>query len=371
MAINGVESVIYGVDDVALCTRYFDDFGLAPYDRDESAPFPWTHYQLPEGSNVILRRIDDPALPQKHSMAGTGVVETIWGVDTRANLDRLVKDLSRDHELTFDADGTVHFVTAFGMALGLRVFVKTPVFTAPDPVNSPGNVNRLNVHRKWKTRARPKTIQHVVFATPDMAASFQFFRDRLHFRLSDIQRGFGIFARADGALDHHNIYFLNANLGMPGLDGKFRFNHVNYGVEDIDEVAIGLNYMERKGWPKSVWGLGRHRIASSVFCYLPCPTGGEAEYGADSDCLDDNWVPRTWDPLFGTAIFMHNLQPWIKDTPVWDVDFVESHVPSYPDGHPNVRSPRATDPVTAAVIAGRGSSDTQHGPVSVEPSETE
>ncbi len=26
--INGIETVIYGVEDMATCTRYFDDFGL-------------------------------------------------------------------------------------------------------------------------------------------------------------------------------------------------------------------------------------------------------------------------------------------------------------------------------------------------------
>ena len=28
MAIIGIETVVYGVDDVAECTRYFLDFGL-------------------------------------------------------------------------------------------------------------------------------------------------------------------------------------------------------------------------------------------------------------------------------------------------------------------------------------------------------
>lgn len=351
MAINGIETVVYGVDDVALCTRYFEDFGLQVLERSDTH----THFQLPEGSNVVIRHIQDAALP-KSSIAGIGVQETIWGVDSQAGLDRLVADLRRDHELKFDADGTVRFLSPIGLAMGLRVFRKTPVFTAPDPVNSPGNVNRLNVHRKWKTRARPKTIQHVVFATPDLNGSWAYFRDRLNFRLSDVQRGFGIFARCDGAIDHHNIYLLNANLGMPGLDGKLRFNHVNYGVEDIDEVAVGQNFMERAGWAKSVWGLGRHRIASSVFCYLPCPAGGDAEYGADSDACDDNWVPRTWDPLFGTAIFMQNIQPWIKETPVWDVDFVADCVPG---GTTTGRVPQqgaaadqkgpGADPITVAV----------------------
>jgi len=88
-----------------------------------------------------------------------------------------------------------------------------------------------------------------------------------------------------GANDHHNIYWLRADLPFPGLDGKTRFNHVNYGVEDLDEVMVGANYMERRGWQKSVWGLGRHRIASSIFMYLPCPAGGDAEYGTDSDAI--------------------------------------------------------------------------------------
>ena len=54
---------------------------------------------------------------------------------------------------------------------------------------------------------------------------------QLGFRLSDIQEGFGVFARADGATDHHNIYFLNANLPFPGLghvreDGRGRYSWV-------------------------------------------------------------------------------------------------------------------------------------------------
>ena len=34
MAILGIESIIYGVEDLALCTQYWDDYGLKPVTRD-------------------------------------------------------------------------------------------------------------------------------------------------------------------------------------------------------------------------------------------------------------------------------------------------------------------------------------------------
>jgi catechol 2,3-dioxygenase-like lactoylglutathione lyase family enzyme len=320
VSINGIETVLYRVSDLEECTRYFTDFGLALVRHDAQH----AHFQLPEGSNVVLRSERDASLPATR-LAGTGVCETIWGVSDAASLGELVKNLSSDREVRRDADGTAHFQSDDGLAWGLRVFEKRAVLSTLDPANSPGNINRLNQQRRWLTRARPKTIQHVVFQVPDYEASWAFFRDRLNFRLSDVQRTFGIFARADGTTDHHNIYFLNANLPFAGFDGQVRFDHVNYGVDDVDEIMVGANYMERQGWPKSTWGLGRHRIASSLFMYLPCPTGGQAEYGADSDALDDNWIPRSWDPLFGFNSFITNIPPFLMDAAPWDVSYVEGY----------------------------------------------
>ena len=323
MAINGIETALYGVDDVALCTRYFEDFGLPVIAKSDQ----YAHFRLEEGSNVILRSIEDPLIPESQ-LAGTGVHETVWGVDNEASLEQLAQDLGKDRELRRDADGTIRCLADDGLALGFRVFHKIPIVTAPDPINSPGNCNRLNQQRKWRLRARPKVIQHVVFQVPDFEASWRFYRDRLNFRLSDVQRTFGIFGRADGTRDHHNIYFINAHLPFPGMDGKPRFDHVNFGVEDIDEIMVGANYMERHGWPKSSWGLGRHRIASALFYYLPCPTGGQAEYGADSDFLDDNWIPRSWNPMFGFFSFVHVMAPFMMEAAPWDVTYVEGYTPN-------------------------------------------
>nr|WP_237438269.1 VOC family protein [Alteraurantiacibacter buctensis] len=209
----------------------------------------------------------------------------------------------------------------------------------------------MNQHRKWKLKANPKTIEHVVYQVPDPQASWEWYRDNLDFRLSDVQEGFGVFARAPGTNEHHSIYWLKADLPFPGLDGKVRFNHVNYGVEDLDEVMVGANYMERRGWQKSIWGLGRHRIASSVFMYLPCPAGGDAEYGTDSDVLDDSWIPRTWNSRFGSMSFMHNLQPWIFDEAPWSVAYVDGATPARKT-QPHAQQPSEVLPVSPTDAAG-------------------
>ena len=338
MAIIGIETVLYRVRDIDECTRYFIDFGLPLVERTELH----AHFRLEEGSNVIIRHVDDPAIPTS-SLVGIGVCEVIWGVDTREGLDRLVKNLERDRGVKRDADGAARCLTDDGQAIGFRLYRKKPVISAPDPVNSPGKVNRLNQHRRWRVKALPKTILHVVFQTPNVEKAWEFYRDRLGFRLSDIQKTFGIFARADGANDHHNIYFLNANLPLEGFDGKIRFDHVNFGVEDIDEVMVGANHMQRQGWPQSTWGLGRHRIASSVFMYLPCPAGGQAEYGADSDILDDNWIPRVWNPMFGFFSFISKMPSFMLDAAPWEV--------SYADGYLPVAKARETAPAASPMAA--------------------
>lgn len=318
MSIIGIKSLVYGVDDVAECTRFFTDFGLPLVASDAEEG----RFELVDGSSIVIRSIDDARIP-KSALVGTGVREAVLGVDTPEALAVLVKDLKRDRTVSIDEEGTAHFLSDCGLPLGLAVFNKRALVNSPDPVNAPGVVNRLNTHRKWRTRARPKTIQHFVFAVEDFRKSFAFFRDRLNFRMTDYQHSFGIYSRADGSNSHHTMFLLNASLPFPGLDGRPRFHHANFGVEDIDEVMAGANYMERHGWPKSHLGLGRHRIDSALFLYLPCPAGGEAEYGTDGDFVDDNWVPREWPvPLFGFAHFVHNLPEWLAEPPAWEVKYL-------------------------------------------------
>jgi len=327
MAILGIECLTYGVEDVEKSSRFFEDFGL----RRSGSVATVGRFDLPEGSHVLIRHHDDPALPHS-SLVGDGVREVIWGVDSEAALEALVAGLSTDRKLRRDADGTARFLTDFGLAMGVRLWTKKPVLSAPDPLNAPGSVRRLNQQRKWRLRAYPKGIAHVVFAIPDYQAGYAFMRDRLGFRLSDNQRGFGMYLRADGNNSHHNLLLLNAAAPFPGMDGMHRFHHANFAVEDIDEIMVGANHMLRCGWEPSHLGLGRHRIDSALFYYIPCPAGGEAEYGADADYVDDGWVPRDWHaPLFAYAHYVHNLPPFLMKPPAWDFSYITGIEPSKRD----------------------------------------
>jgi catechol 2,3-dioxygenase-like lactoylglutathione lyase family enzyme len=318
MAILGIESVIFGVEDIDLCTRFWDDFGLKLLHRNarEGA------FEVATGSRVVVRNRDDTDVPDWFDW--NGVKEVIWGVDTADALEALVLDLSRDREVRRDADGTAHTVADDGMPFGLRVWDKRAVVSQPDPVNAPGNIQRLNLHRKWRRRAYPKAINHVVFFATDYVKSYEFYRDRLGFRMSDHSKGLGVFARADGTHEHHSIFWCNADL--PIAPGRQGFMHLAFGVEDIDELMLGANIMEARGWKNTGQNtqgmLSRHRLSSALYYYIDNPNGGEAEYHADTDYLDDNWIPRAWDWKFASLLWATRTPSFfVPDSDEWDVTF--------------------------------------------------
>jgi catechol 2,3-dioxygenase-like lactoylglutathione lyase family enzyme len=312
MAIVGIERLVYGVEDVPECTRFFRDFGLL-----ELTGGTEVELGLVNGARVVLLPPGHPALPRDTRIVGQGVQEVVWGVDSSSSLEVLRGRLKQVVDVAWDGE-VLRFVAPFGVPMGLRVWTPRPIVCAPDPANAPNRVERLNRPRRWRLRATPRLIAHVVFAVPDYDSVYQFMTDVLGFRLTDKQLGFGNYLRADGTNHHHNILLLNANAPLPGADGKLRFHHANFALEDLDEIMISVNNMIRKGWAPSAQGLGRHRVDSALFYYFTCPAGGEAEFGADSDYIDDNWVPREWtNPLFGYAHFVHNLPPFLMNEPQW------------------------------------------------------
>lgn len=309
MAIIGIETLLYGVEEFEKSIEFFEDFGLPLKKKSGELGL----FELDEGSKVEIRHISDPSLPDT-VLVGTGVREVIFGVDSPESLAEIVAGLEIDREVKRDTDGTAHFHSDCGLAFGLRLYRKKPVVYAPDPLNAPGNANRVNVSRKWKLRALPKTITHAVFNVNDYVATYRFFEERLGFRLSDYQIDRGVYLRCGGASDHHNLFFMDSHAaGAPGFPA---FHHANFGVEDVDEMMVGTNYMTRRGWKSGNLGQGRHRIASALFSYFKCPTGGEAEYGADSDYVDNNHIPREWNAAFGVQIWMTNQPEWMRNAQV-------------------------------------------------------
>lgn len=314
MSMLGIESLVYGVDDLEACARFYDDFGLTAERRDARG----VDYRLPEGSSVKLRLNDDPALPPRYSRA-PGVREVIWGVDGKATLQRIAQSLGADRKLT-EAGDTLHTTDDQGIPIGFRVFDRRPVESKPLLENSPGKVVRWNQHRAWYRRAQPKVIHHCVFGVPDIDKAVAFYTQRLGFRITDISRGLGVFMRCDGRNDHHNLFFLRSDAPS--------WHHVSFGVDSIDEVMTGADYMQRRGWTSDL-GVGRHRISSTLFYYIKNPAGGQSEYSADTDYLTDDWKPRLWEPKFGNFHWVGTVPEMLKIEPEWDVTVLEGPIPTF------------------------------------------
>ena len=313
MPINGVQTAIFGVEDLELCNRFFTDFGLKVSSKTESS----ISYRLPEGSYVLLKRSNDISLPPAYS-PGSGIREVIWGVDTQPALDEIEAELRKDRSITKDPDGTLHSADDLGLGIGFRLFSRQPLSARDEQVNSPGRSARWNKHRDWYEKATPQLIYHVVFGGSDLDKPVGFYRDRLKFRITDVARDRGVFFRAQGRSDHHNIFWARTD--------KPQFLHISFGVENLDELLAGANDMQRKGW-KSKLGLGRHRISSTLYFYIQSPAGGEAEYSADPDCLDDSWQPRIWEPLFGNQHWVAALPEFLATPPKEDVHLLADERP--------------------------------------------
>ena len=330
MTLLGVQSLVYGIDDLDTCTRFYEDFGLELAQRDSTI----ARFQLEEGSSVILRRRDDAALPPAF-LTEPGPREIIWGVDSRASLEAVVRELERDRAVNADTDGVVRCSDDSGIHIGFKVFERQPLGVIPaQEENNLARVVRWNQHRKWYERARPKQINHVVFGVPNVDAAVEFYTRRLQFRVTDIMRGFGMFMRCDGRNDHHNLFLFRAP--------KVLFSHVSFAVETIDELMIGANDMQRRGWKSDV-GLGRHRISSLMFYYMGNPAGGQTEYSADSDYLTDDWRPRLWDASFGHYQWLALPPPEVKMSRQDTADVLEGPIPKLAD---TVRAADANAPAS-------------------------
>ena len=322
MAINGIASLIYGVPDVAEATRFYKDFGLT-IDREDDAG---SDFSVADGATILIRHMSDPSL-RENVLERPGVRETIWGVNTAESLDELATKLSALGEVTRDDDGTLHTVDAVGIPLGFRVFERTVVAGEHVPTNTVDTVQRWNANRKWYERAQPRLIHHIGYTVPkdDIDKVEAFYVDVLNFRVTDISRGLATFLLADGRQDHHSLFVMDSDrVQAKGIT----WNHVSFGVENIDELMAGANQLQRQGW-QSFLGISRHRISSAINYYANNPGGGDSEYLTDIDYITEEWKPRIWDPRFGMMMWSHEIPDFMNPEPEWDVTVVEGEMPKF------------------------------------------
>jgi catechol 2,3-dioxygenase-like lactoylglutathione lyase family enzyme len=284
MTIMRIEGVVYGVDDLEACTRFYADVGLELLRADQSV----TVFRTPVNQTVVLRKADDPALPPLVG-ASPGIREVIWGVDTPAGLAAIRRELASDREVTVDAEGTLHTRDQVGYHIAFRVAAATPVGHPMRDYNTPTEIHRVNRRLTARERPQPVALIHIALDAPKAGhdAANEFYLHRLRFKAIDDSRPVGVFMQCEGDTMHHNLLFVHRT-------DAIGTNHVAIEVRDFDEVIEAGNYMTDRGWKESR-RLGRHTLGSNVFRFFQNPCGGRIEFVHDMDRMDKSWETRVWE----------------------------------------------------------------------------
>jgi catechol 2,3-dioxygenase-like lactoylglutathione lyase family enzyme len=282
MAILRIERVVYGVADVAECSRFFTDFGLEPVPATDG---PATVFRTQAGQEIEIRPDGDPELPAPLE-PGSTVREVVWGVDTQAALDALAADLARDRTVRHDPDGSLHMLDETGYGLGFQLARVSETADDGGADNTHGQTGRWNQPINPVGDVRPMRLCHIALNIPKEGrqAAAGFYVDRLGFRATDVIEPMGVFMRAEGDFDQHTMLLCHR-------PDKAGINHTAYQVDSFDEVIVGANRMIEHGW-REARRLGRHTIGSNVFRFIHAPCGGRVEFAADMDRVDDTYETR-------------------------------------------------------------------------------
>lgn len=276
MKIIGPDALVFGVDDVAACTQYLNDYGLTPVGNGR--------FEALDGTAVVIQAKGDDQLPPSMDTASM-LRETVYGVADVASLDAIEAELRRDREVT-RTNGIMRSADDAGFALAFQVTSRKALHLPGETSNAPGSAHRkpneLGVREEMLPR--PRTLSHVVYFVPD-AVKAQAFYERLGFVCTDKLVGAGPFLRPAGTLEHHTLFLIQTPPFMKGIE------HFTFHMGGPTEVLMAGSRFVKKGY-QSFWGPGRHRFGGNWFWYFNSPLGCHVEYDADMDLHDESWTPR-------------------------------------------------------------------------------
>jgi len=300
MNIVGLDSLVFGVDDIDGCTTFLLDYGLESEGNGR--------FTALDGTSVVIRSRNDSSLPRPLE-TGNMLRKTVYGVADAATLDDIASELRRDREVCVLDDGSIEAQDDLGFVLGFQLTVRTPLALSAEVVNAPGStvqrpVNSIGADPDAPVRLR--TLSHVVYFVPDAARNEAFYRERLGFVTTDRFTDTGPFMRPAGMTDHHCLFFINTPAHLKGCQ------HFTFHVGGPNEVLLAGTRLLQKGY-ESFWGPGRHVFGSNWFWYFNSPMGVQIEYDADMDTHDDTWVAReVMSSADASQIFLfHACDKWL------------------------------------------------------------
>jgi len=274
MSLHRLTTITIGVPDVEGVAAFYRDFGL-----DELAPGRFATVHGGEQLRLV-------ASPRRR------LVEVGIGVDDEDDLGRVAARLRRvGVESTRTARGLETRDPAAGV--GIVVAVAPRIVQAPEaraPYNGPGRRDRGGRAPGLEgAPVRPRKLGHVVYGSPDFAASQRLWVEGVGFKVSDEIRGHAAFLRC--STDHHNLMVQSAPVGF--------LHHTAWEVGDVDEIGRGAQHLLGNDPSRHMWGFGRHYAGSNFFWYFRDPAGNFSEYYSDLDVIgeDETWTPEAFEGM--------------------------------------------------------------------------
>jgi len=114
----GIDSIVYGIEDMDLCHRFFDDWGLRTVKRSGGESVLETR----QGPCIVLRNLNAAGFSFPARESGSSVREVVWGVASKQDLDIVAAELARDRTVKRSADGSVHSLDPFGYGVGFKLW---------------------------------------------------------------------------------------------------------------------------------------------------------------------------------------------------------------------------------------------------------
>ena len=149
----------------------------------------------------------------------------------------------------------------------------------------------LRESRKIREREPiPVKLSHVVFNSPNLNETVQWYIDHLDFAISDS------LVRPD---DTDMMHFLRCNENhhsiAVAMGPHHSLHHMSFEMRGIEEWMRGSGKILRAG-TRMIWGPGRHNAGDNTFAYFLDPAGNTIEYTTELAVLDeDTWHPSRHD----------------------------------------------------------------------------
>jgi catechol 2,3-dioxygenase-like lactoylglutathione lyase family enzyme len=270
--------------DLNLAEDYLRDFGLLRAERT---------------ANALYMRGTDPVHHIHITEKGDPRVERIaFWARSEEELDKLSREAEGASPVeTLDEPGggkcvrlTEHNGMGIEVVWGVASVSAVPVQT--NTLNF-GHSKHARAGELLRVPLRPsqvKRIGHAVISTPDVEASVAWAYRHLGIIRSDdvhveddpdtLLASFNRVDDGERYVDHHVMMF--------GRHQTYGLNHVSFEVQDIDDLAIGHEWLKQKYQDCHVWGLGRHTLGSQIFDYCKDPWGRLHEHWTDSDALNSS-----------------------------------------------------------------------------------